>query len=315
MQEYMESNPRVGKWIFHISDFTKYLEFLFKFDDREAIKFHRQYLAKPFGELYRKLTQRDVPITLDTFVTEGIRKFLEIDIFLSPRTSFPMDFPCNLLFGRPFERLYSNFILCEEDDIRKMVLRAYVVYSNFIGVVSSGVEYLEISATKLEALLKQYIFYWNVASQNLDSLYKELKQFKEWYLIFSNDRESTIYYIFLHTTSLEIIDIADGLSVWPESLRNLRDLRDYPSQIILNFDDSTKEIRCCDCFAYEGLETEKLSYEDVLSGIKSKLKNATRVDGDGNVFYATGFEIVGDKLKASLPDGRTLEIPGNSIGE
>jgi hypothetical protein len=41
----------------------------------------------------------------------------------------------------------------------------------------------------------------------------------------------------------------------------------------------------------EGLKTEKMLYEDVLAGIRLKLKNATRDEGDAFLVYGTGIPI------------------------
>jgi DNA-binding MarR family transcriptional regulator len=283
---------------------TIYLvRFLFRLDKIKAIEFHRQYLAEPLGKLYRDLTQRDVPITLDLFVTEGIKKFLELDLYLSPVNSFPMNFPVELLFERPFERLYADFYIHDQEDIKKLARRAHAVYSNFIGVVSAGVVNSEILVTDLEPLLKQYIFYWNVASRNVDGLYYSLH-------MFLNDQKasstkSTIYNIYLDTKGIQLKDIANG-KMWVDRYAS-RELN--RNSLTIDMDDPTKEIRVCDCFADEGLEVKEILYGEVLAGIRAKLKNATRDEGNGHVFYGTGFVIVGDKLKGTLPDGRTLEIP------
>jgi hypothetical protein len=278
MEDYMEKYRWSEEGFKYLHETEYLLKFLTRLDEIESIKFHRQYLAEPFSNLYRKLTQRDVPITLDAFVTEGIRKFLELDLYLSPLTSFPMNFPVELLFERPFERLYTDFYIQDEQDIKKMILRAHVVYSNFIDTVSAGVANSGILVTDLEVLLKQYIFYWNVASQTLDWLHTELES------TFSDDRESfrSIYHIYSDTTGIQIMDLADKellLDRWAKYLMN------YGSLTIV-LDDPTKEIRCCDCFKEMGLETEKVLYEDVLAGIRLQIKNETRVVvGNGRLAY------------------------------
>ena len=208
---------------------------------------------------------------------------MELDLFLSPFTSFPMNFPVKLLFGRPFERLYTDFYLCDEEDINKLIHRAHIVYSNFIGVVSAGVVSTGIPVYELEALLKQYVFYWNVASKRLDWLCIELKE-----LTFSNDRKPSIYHIYSGTTGLEIMDLADGKLLED---RYMMIGGDYDYLLPINLDDPTKEIRICNCFEEEGLKTEKMLYEDVLAGIRLKLKNATRDEGDAFLVYGTGIPI------------------------
>ena len=61
--------------------------------------------------------------------------------------------------------------------------------------------------------------------------------------------------------------------------------RNYPT---IDLDDPAKEIRICYCFEETGLETEKVSYEDALAGIRSKIKNATVVEEDRRLAYGKG---------------------------
>ena len=300
MKEHMELN-RYGADLLEYVDGTKYLKFLFELNESESIKFHRQHLAKPFGELYRDLTDRDVPRTEDVFVTEGIRKFLELDLFLSPLTSFPINFPVELLFERPFERLYIDFYLSDRQDIKKLIRRAHIVYSNFIDVVSAGVVNSGIYVTDLEALLKQYIFYWNVASQTLDSLYDKMRQLN----MFPKDRKSSVYHIYSDATGIQINDLADKKLLLNRDTRNIIN----HNSLTLWVDDPTKEIRICDCFEEIGLETEKVSYDDVLAGIRSKTENESGDEGDGRLSYGyTGIILKDNKITATFPGGVTLVI-------
>ena len=281
MKEYMEANRGID--LLKYMDEMKYLKFLFGLDYIEAIKFYRKFLCEPFGKLYRDLTDRDVPRTEDVFVTEGIRKFLELDLYLSPMTSFPMNYPVELLFERPFERLYTDFYICDEKDIKKLILRAHTVYSNLIDVVSAGVVNSGIYVSDLEALLKQYIFYWNIASGSLDSLYKELKKLN----IFSDNCNfsESLYHIYSDIIGLQIKDLASGNLLLD---RDTRSCMNYNS-LMLDLDDPTRKIRICGCFEEEGLETEEALYENVLPGIKLKLKNEIWDEGDGRLSYGGVF--------------------------
>jgi hypothetical protein len=280
MEKYMELYRNDLFEELKYRDETKYLlKFLFRLDEIGSIKFHRQYLAERFGKLYRILTQRDVPITRDDFVTEVIRKFLELDLFLSPFTSFPMYFPVELLFGRPFERLYTDFYICNQEDIKKLILRAHIVYSNFIGVVSAGVVNSGIYVTDLEILLKQYISSWNIASRYLDHIIDSgvLEQNE-------SSSRTPMYHIYSGTTGLDIMDLANKKLLSSSGVRYEMN-RNYPT---IDLDDPAKEIRICYCFEETGLETEKVSYEDALAGIRSKIKNATVVEEDRRLAYGKG---------------------------
>jgi predicted transcriptional regulator len=104
--------------------YENYLKKLFKFNIVESIRFYRKYLAKPFGKLYRDLADMDDGRRTNPNISEGIKRFLDLDIFLSPVTSFPENSPISLLFARPFERLYADIYILDDSEYDIMVQRA-----------------------------------------------------------------------------------------------------------------------------------------------------------------------------------------------
>lgn len=271
IDEYIKIPESIKKYITEYRGFDlhdnldeiKLLKILFRLDPAYSIKFHREYLAEPFAKLYRESTG-PIILTADEYVTEGIRKFIEPDLFLNPFTSFPINCPVALLFERPFERLYSDFYLCDKSDIEKLISRAEVVYSNFADILAAGMVSVAVSNTlQLRILLKQYIFYWNVASQTLDCLYDYLTK-----LDFGSIDRDPVYHIYPEITGLQILNLADK----KEQLTRLdKDVLNYNS-LRLDVSDPIKEALPCNCFEKLGLKGERMAYADLLKSVKRILR-------------------------------------------
>lgn len=101
------------------------------FDAIDAVTFYRNNIKNTYGELIREFAGERLP--------ESLKKFLDLDIYLSPFTSFPVNDPIQLFFARPFERLYDDVYLIDESDYEKFIQRAYLFYSNFGEMLCEGV--------------------------------------------------------------------------------------------------------------------------------------------------------------------------------
>lgn len=261
MKKYINENHGID--LLNYLDEIKLLKILFRLDPAYSITFHRKYLAEPFARLYRESTD-PIILTEDEYVTEGIRKFIKSDLYLNPFTSFPINCPVSLLFERPFERLYNDFYLCDKSDIEKLIVRAEVVYSNFADILAAGMVYSNVVHTWwLRIFLKQYIFYWNVASQTLDSLYDYLTK-----LDFGSNNRNPVYHIYQEIIGLQISNLTDKklqLDRLDKDVLNYNSLR-------LDISDPIKEARPCDCFEKIGLSGERMAYADLLSSIKKLLR-------------------------------------------
>jgi hypothetical protein len=104
-----------------------------------------------------------------------MKKFVDLDIFLSPLTSYPVNDPIHLLFARPFERLYDDIYIIEEADYYKMIKRAYIVYYRFSDILYPGIRYLK--SEKLDNLD------WKLKTiydkMDLREYYSEEKEYQE----------------------------------------------------------------------------------------------------------------------------------------
>lgn len=104
------------------------------FNSIDAVIFYRETVKDTYGKLLRE-TNHD-------FLSESLMEFIDLDIYLSPFTSYPVNNPILLLFNRPFERLYNDACLIDESDYERFIQRAYVIYSNFGQILAEGMHYL-----------------------------------------------------------------------------------------------------------------------------------------------------------------------------
>lgn len=264
-QIYANSN-----FILSDSDCEKYLEFLIGLNEVNSIEFYRKYLAKPFAGIYIDATS-DILKKLEPFdlITEGLKEFVEVDIYLNPISSFPIHRPSSLLLIRPFERLYNDFFIFSKEDIKRFVLRAHIIYKNFTEVASSGMYHETIHLYDIKKYLPLYLLSWNQSVCAIDNLYRVLKK-----LDFSPDDSGDSfqkrYHIYSDITGFKIKKLNDNSLIFNEENE-----RTVSSFINLRY-NPWKELHSCYCFEELGLKTENKSYEKILSEITLLLEEKCR---------------------------------------
>ncbi|MDD2835365.1 MAG: hypothetical protein PHY05_04380 [Methanothrix sp.] len=101
----------------------------------DSINFYRKNLNSTYIRFYRHL--------IGDYIDKSMKKYVDLDIYLSPLTSYPVNDPVHLLFAKPFERLHDDIYIFEDADYYKMIKRAYIVYSHFPEILYSGTNYLK----------------------------------------------------------------------------------------------------------------------------------------------------------------------------
>jgi hypothetical protein len=197
------------------------------------------------------------------FGFKSIIDFIELDIHLSPITAIPAKFSPGLLLNPPFERIFSDVYILNKDDIRKLIKRAHIFYSNFPEIFSSAVKYTitERSDNRdhmkdIDSLVRQAIFYWNIASYNFDWVYDCLID-----AIQSKD-EIEFY-----------IEFAEGAIV----INKLKNIHEYiyfaEDNLVNNYFLSEPiqfdSLRPCNCFRKFESSNEAMTYERIVSEVKS----------------------------------------------
>ena len=297
MKERMESYKEGKRNPTSYSSNNVHLKFLSKCDALESVRFYRAYLANDFAKLYGELADMENMQSLNQNITEHIKKLVELDLFLSPLTSFPRKNPFNLLFAKPFERLYSDIYICDDSDYQIMANRAYLIYSNFAEILRAGImsmkhkedswewvtkflaksdeDYLNAKKSQfirslrrdlfykkdnLNNLIKELIFYWNIASLRLDFIYcNEIAYRRRW------GGSGGRYHLLASSNGIQAIHIDEDKSSGPEMTSE--------DMIITSLwcgeSDPFSNLRYCYCFKDLNLEEKQTSVEEIASALEN----------------------------------------------
>ena len=247
---------------------SKHIDILHTFCPLEAIGLYRKAILPRLLDLYDELNKK-------LYITNGLYYFLECDTNLSPFTSFPFNNPQSLLLNSHFQRIFDNAHLLEPKDREFFAMRAYMIYSNFKDILFELFQSnLPSSQQVLEQQIRQYVFEWNVASTNFDSLWLLMDS------IYGNKGRSIKLYIKRSETSLQIIDLETNEPV--SSIEGSE--TELNSQPIIITDPWTSEggakymedpfnyLRSCECFKNYGIMERTIPIDNIILDLKCKLK-------------------------------------------
>lgn len=174
---------------------SKHIEILKRFNSEEAVDLYRKTIYLQLSDLYTELEQRSL-------ITSGISWFMDFDNYLSPFSSFPTNSLSSLLFSRPFKRIYEDVFLLDQEDKMFLVDRARSIYLNFSDFIFDFFRNnLPMKKRVLEQQIRQFIFEWNVASTNFDSILYYLES------VYGDERGSGKYHLKSEDMMFQIEDI------------------------------------------------------------------------------------------------------------
>lgn len=195
-QYFRKRNPKKGRNTgliiknFH-SNFVEMLKLLYPIG---SVKFHRAILHKKIKKLFSKLHETDQ-------ITLGLSKFMEYDNYLSPFTSYPI-YPIEfLLFSYPFQRIYNDVYLLNKYDLSCLCHRASHFYIYFSDLLFEHFRNSPSSKDILELWTKQFIFQWNMARLNFDSIYEYLLD------LYRLEVGSGMYHVQTNGSNLKVVDL------------------------------------------------------------------------------------------------------------
>lgn len=246
--------------------YSKHIEMLQTFCPLEAIGLYREAIAPRFLDLCDELNKASK-------ISDGLNQFLELDIELSPYTSFPFNNPQSLLSNSHFQRIFDNGYFLEPKDRDFFAIRALAIHDNFADILFELFRNILPSNQKvLEEQVRQFIFEWNVASTNLDSIWLFLDS------IYGINGNSVKFYIRRSETGLQIRDLETNRSFIDDDGREM----ESSSQPIVVRDpwdscggaeymeDPFNHLRPCSCFYSYVENMEFIPIEDILSDLKSR---------------------------------------------
>lgn len=243
----------------------------------------------------------------EAFFSESLKEFVDLDIFLSPLTAYPVNNPIRLLFARPFERLYNDVYLIDESDYEKFIRRAYLLYSNFSEILAQGIRYLiwetdscvdyEIcDLGRLEDITDPE--FWaechyaaDYFRNDLISLYDTggtLENILKTLILHWNNASNRIdslctileylcdnsryYHIIIEDIGFDIIDLGTNMSIFGHGKLVKPSGTHFLMNIISDFcGDPFTDFRPCRAFEELGLDVERKTYDELLEDLRSEL--------------------------------------------
>ncbi|MGD0953335.1 MAG: hypothetical protein ABR985_13245 [Methanotrichaceae archaeon] len=271
------------------------IDILPNFNLVNAIEFYRKTIDNEYSRLYNDTSP-------NFFIPDSIKEFTDYDIILSPFTSFPRNDPMAILLRKPFERIYNDAYILNKSEREIFVKRAYAVYSNFEEILITFINGFrqrfieeserEINTTYFE-LGRSYTL--GEIDDNSQIISEELR-IREDIQVFRNFKDYleptvrlAIYHWNIALSRFEAVNSylnalppekccihSDAVNIWITDLQNGKscsfELGDFfGTSLMVGSDDPFAGLYHCNSFKDLGLDTKKVTYDDVIHNIKSNL--------------------------------------------
>ncbi len=245
------------------------LEILSKLDPLHTVMFFRRTINKELEKIYHELVARSA-------ISNSVKDFLMNDNHLSPMTSYPANSPLQLLFLRPFQRIYEDTFVLGEDDLSRMIDRCYVLYDSFVDFLVFFFREENLPQETIKTLTRELMFYWNVSSSGFDIIFKYLYNF------YLKDMGSGKFHVKSDGLKLQIFDLETGKPMLHDFTgTSLPAFFSYPyvskrfngGKIFQVFMDSPFEyLRPSNIFENNKPKSELVPIEEILSSLEHRIK-------------------------------------------
>ena len=243
------------------------IEILDKFEPWMTIPFYRNTIHKDVKILFSGLYKRKL-------ITFGLAEFMKYDNYLSPFTSYPMNNPEVLLFSDPFKRIYQNFYLMKESDLKMLFKRASTVYIRFADLLFEHFRERSPLKKDLELWTKQFIFLWNFSVANFDIVWDYLND------LYRYELGSGKYHVYTEGLNLFVMDLKtnEKVSGYQEIMEEEGISQPFDAPFLhhlfvgLQTDVYDPYTNLNSSFWFEDVKgiPNIVSYDDIISDIKSK---------------------------------------------
>lgn len=243
------------------------IKILNEFEPLMAVPFYRNTIHKGIKTLFSDLNKRGQ-------ITFGLSEFMKYDNYLSPFTSYPMNNPEVLLFSDPFKRIYENFYLMKELDLKKLFKRASTIYIRFADLLFEHFRKYPPHKKDLELWTKQFIFQWNSSAPNFDIVWDYLNE------LYGYELGSGKYHVYTEGLNLFVIDLEtnEEVSGYREIMEEQGISQPFDAPFLnhlfvgLETDiyDPYTNLNPSIWFEDVKLIPTVISYDDIMSDIKSK---------------------------------------------
>jgi hypothetical protein len=242
------------------------IQILENFDPITSIPFIRSHLKDNLMDLYKKIGGRNIHLRSP----DGLR-LMKLDMHLSPFFSYPFFDPIQVIFSKPFDRLYDDIYIFNKEDFKLMAERIYLVYKNFaefLAIFLSTVDWRY--SMRLESSLREYLFLWNCQSCYFDEIYYDYN--------FLFDKGS-ISHITSSSGFIQIIDLAKNIKLLnPEESYSIKSKITYPPLFTEGKMGGSSSnpfevlIPCRSLFDKFGFDATEIPFDALLEELTEKIK-------------------------------------------
>lgn len=250
----------------------RHIEILGYLQTAEAVQFYRKNIHKSVKEGLNHLYERNV-------ITKGLREFLFCDNYLSPFTSYPVNGTLQLLISQQFQRIYNSAYLLKGNSLDLLSQRAAVIYEFFPDILFELFSFDPPEKKYIESIVKQLIFYWNVASTRFDYCY---------YFAEKCMQEPGNYHITSDGFSYSIIDLERDKPLLTDSVeRSILWKGSIPRTFVYagdhRFDDELMDnpfdsLRPCVTFSDLGIRDDAIPFNEIMAELGSRLAELRKED-------------------------------------
>lgn len=240
------------------------VQILENLDPIVTIPFIRSHLIDNLMDLYKKIGGRNIHIRSP----DGLR-LTKLDMHLSPFFSYPFFDPIQVIFSKPFDRLYDDMYILNKADLGVMAERIYLVYKNFAEFLSIFQSTDWRYSICLESSLREYIFLWNCQSYYFSEFYYRYK------LLFSGERK---YYITSNCGFIQIIDLIENKKmITPQDSFSIKSEITYPPLYTEGNWGGSKSnpfevlLPCRSLFDEFGFDSSEIPIDTILDELKKKV--------------------------------------------
>jgi len=269
IKEYEDYPDKIYKYLQDCEEYSVSLEDIWfdeiqvleKFDPVKSVLFIREHLVDNLMDLYKKIGGRRIHLR-----SPDGQRLTEVDMHLSPFFSYPIYDPIQVIFSKPFDRLYDDVYILTKNDLKIMAERIYLVYTNFAEFLFTFWSNDWRYSILLEDSLSEYVFLWNCQSYYFSEFYARYHPLVS---------EGGSYYITSNSGFIQVIDlIKDKKLITPQDSFLIKSEITYPPLFTegewggLKSNPLEVLLPCKSLFDEFGFETAEIPIDTILEEMK-----------------------------------------------
>jgi hypothetical protein len=241
------------------------IQILDKLDPVTTMPFIRNHLINNLMELYKRIGGRRIHLR-----SQDGQRLIKLDMHLSPFFSYPFFDPIQVIFSKPFDRLYDDIYVFDKEDLKIMAERIYLIYANFADFLFDFISSTDWRySIRLENSLREYVFLWNCQSYYFSEFYERYNS------LFSDG----CYYITSNSGFIQVIDlIKDEKMITPQDSFSIKSEITYPPLFTegewggLKSNSLEVLMPCRSLFDEFSFDTSEIPIDTILEELRKKVR-------------------------------------------